>query len=220
MKVLAAVPAYDGKICVETVRALLHEQGVAHLAGVEFQAVFLPGCSLITMARNQIVGDFLASDADRLVFVDADVAWEPGALLRLAAHPVGFVGGAYRLKQVPEAYPVAWLADRAELHADPATGLLEVESLPGGFLALSRGVFERFRAFHTDRGYAHQGFVGHAYFTAPFKNGRLYGEDTAFCADWREAGGQVWLDPTLTLTHVGGTNHYTGQIGSWLKARG
>lgn len=218
MKVLAAIPAYDGKICVETVRALLHEQGAAFLAGVEFRAVFLPGCSLITMARNQIVGDFLASDADRLVFVDADVAWEPGALIKLASHPVDFVGGAYRLKEPEEGYPVRWL-EGADLPYDAATGLIEVESLPGGFLALSRAVFEQFRAHHPDRGYTHQGFAGHAYFTAPFKNGRLYGEDTAFCADWREAGGKVWLDPELVLTHVGGSNEYVGHIGDWLRTR-
>lgn len=216
MKLFVAVPAYDGKVCVETVRSLLNEQGVARGAGVEFKAVFLPGCSLITQARNQIAQDFLDSDYDRLVYVDADVSWEPGAIVRLAARGVDFVGGAYRLKQDVESYPVGWL-DRSELWAED--GLLEVASVPGGFMCLTRRVFETLREAHPERAYSHYQFSGHAYFHAPVKDGRLYGEDTAFCADWRQAGGKVWLDPELTLTHVGGTNQYTGHIGNWLKGR-
>jgi hypothetical protein len=218
LNIFVAVPAYDGKVTVETARSLLNEQMVAAGAGVEFKAVFLPGCSLITHARNQMAQDFLDSEADRLVFIDSDVSWEPGNLIRLASHPVDFVGGAYRLKQEPESYPVGW-AEAPELWADPDTGLLEVASVPGGFLSLSRTVFERLRAAHPDRGYTHYQFQGHGYFHAPIHDGRLYGEDTAFCADWRATGGKVWLDPELTLTHVGGHTAFVGNIGSWLKGR-
>lgn len=216
MNIFVAIPAYDGKVCVETVRSLLNEQMIAVGAGVEFKAVFLPGCSLITHARNQMAQDFLDSEADRLVFIDADVSWQPGDLIRLAAHPVDFVGGAYRLKQDDEAYPVGWL-DKPELQAED--GLLEVASVPGGFLALSRKVFDDLKLEHPDRGYSHYQFRGHGYFHAPIQNGRLYGEDTAFCNDWRNIGGKVWLDPEITLTHSGGSNQYTGRIGDWLKAR-
>lgn len=223
MKLHVAVPAYDGKVCVETARALLNEQTAAHLAGVEMEVSFTPGCSLITVARNQAVRSFIESDADRLVFIDSDVAWEPGGLLKLAANPVDFVGGAYRYKQEPEGYPVGWIVPDAEnppeLIADPETGLLEVEAVPGGFLALSRAVFERLKAAHPERAYHHFGEPFHAYFEAPFRDGRLYGEDTAFCHDWRAIGGQVWLDPELTLTHVGGSQRFAGRIGDWLRNR-
>jgi hypothetical protein len=218
VNILVAVPCYDGKVCVETVRSLLNEQIVAVGAGCEFKAVFLPGCSLITHARNQIASDFLASKADRLVFIDADVSWEPGDLVRLAHHPVDFVAGAYRLKQEPESYPVGWL-ERPELWADPDTNLLEVASVPGGFMALNRCVFERLAEAHPDRGYSHYQFRGHAFFHAPVEDGLLLGEDTAFCRDWRAIGGQVWLDPELTLTHTGGSSSYVGKIGDWLKMR-
>lgn len=216
MHLFVAVPAYDGKVYVDTVRSLLNEQGLAIGAGVEFQTVFLPGCSLITQARNQIACDFLESKADKLVFIDADVSWEPGDIVKLAMHDQDFVGGAYRLKQEPEAYPIAWL-DKPELHAE--NGLLEVSSVPGGFLCLTREVFARLKEAHPDRGYSHFQFEGHAFFHAPFANGRLYGEDTAFCADWREIGGKVWLDPELTLSHHGGSVSYPGHIGNWLRAR-
>ncbi len=218
MKLFVAIPAYDGKVTCETARALLDEQSAATLAGFELSIAFLPGCSLITHARNQLVRDFLATDADKLVFVDADVAWDVGSLLRLAKHPVDFVGGAYRYKSQDESYPVAW-SEGAELWADPATGLLQVDSLPGGFLCLTRAVFERLAEARPDRAYSQYGHDYHGFFHAPIQDGKMYGEDAAFCADWRSIDGQVWLDPELHLTHVGGVNTYPGHIGNWLRNR-
>lgn len=217
MNLFVAVPAYSGAVSVETVRALLNEQCLAQSAGVEFRAVFLPRCSLTTMARNQMVQDFLESDAEKLIFVDDDVSWEPGSIIQLASHKVDFVGGAYRLKDAVEAYPVEWVIPNAELWAQD--GLLEVGHVPGGFMCLSRDVFTKFREAHPGREYTHHDFSGYAYFTAPFRDGRLYGEDTAFCADWRAAGEKVWLDPELSLTHHDGRQAYPGHIGNWLKSR-
>lgn len=218
MKLFVAIPAYDGKVGIETARSLLNEQGAALALGIELQVGMLPGCSLITMGRNQMVADFLATDCDRMVFVDADVSWNPGDLIRLALHPVDVVGGAYRYKKHAEDYPVRWL-DKPELWADPETGLLEVESVPGGFLAISRRALDTLREAHPERAYQHEGRDFHGFFHAPVEAGRIWGEDTAFCNDWRKAGGQVWLDPALTLTHTGNLQQFTGCIGDWLRSR-
>src|SRR5882724_4523048 len=160
MKLFVGVPAYDRRITVETARALLEEQGAAAQARrrerLALQIAFAPGSSLVTTARDILVRDFLASGAERLIFVDSDVAWEAGQLLALARHDVDIVGGAYRLKQEREAYPVSWL-DRPLLQADPQTGLLEVSALPGGFLSVARNVFESLRDAHPERAYRHQG---------------------------------------------------------------
>lgn len=212
MKICVAIPCYDRKMTCETARSLLIEQALSVTLGVQMEVMFTPGCSLITHARNSAVQDFMDSDADRLVFLDSDIAWEPGALLRLAAYPVEFVGGAYRYKDADENYPIHWL-DRPELWSDPETGLLEVRALPGGFLSLSRSVFEKLAAAHPTRAYFHHGKAFQAFFHVP----PGAGEDGQFCLDWIDAGGKVWLDPTLTLTHVDGAQKYTGNIGAWLR---
>lgn len=217
MKLLVAVPAYSGAVAVDTVRSLLQEQIVAQAAGIEFRVIFLPGCSLITMARNQMVQDFLDSDADKLVFVDDDVSWEPGSVIKLASHDVDFVGGAYRLKCDDECYPVEWLELGKPLCAKD--GLLSVAHVPGGFMCLTRDVFTHFREAHPDRDYTHHGFSGYAYFDAPFRKRRLFGEDSSFCDMWRDAGGTVWLDPELTLAHHDGRQVYRGCLGDFLRNR-
>jgi len=215
--IFAAIPAYDGKLHVETARSLLNEQVAALASGVELHVAFLPGCSLITHARNQLVQDFLDSGAERLVFIDSDVAWEPGDVLKLASYPVDVVGGAYRFKSADENYPVTWAATGfVETNEHE---LLEVGGLPGGFLAISRDAALRLREAFPDRGYAHFGRQYHGYFHAPIGNGHMFGEDAAFCHDWRSIGGQVWLAPEFKLTHVGGVSRYEGRIGDWLRSR-
>lgn len=214
MKIYVAVPAYDGRITIETARSLCNEQVVAALAGVEMSIQFVPGGSLVTTVRDRVAADFLASDSDRLVFIDSDVSWETGALIKLANYPVEFVGGCYRYKQEPEGYPVMFL-DKPELWADPQTGLLAVAAVPAGFLALSRSVFERLKEAFPNRTYKHFEREMHAYFHAPPGGG----EDGALCAEWIAVGGTVWLDPTPTLTHTGGNPDFTGNIGQWLRNR-
>ena len=215
--IFVAIPAYDGRICAETAKSLLREQYQAAAEGLLIEVALLSGCSLITQARNQLCRDFYESDCDRLVFIDSDVAWEPGALVRLAKHPVDVVGGAYRYKADEESYPVEWL-DRPELRADPATGLLEVASLPGGFLSISRAALDRLSDAYPQQAYTYKGHGYHGYFHAPIRGGGLWGEDAAFCVDWRNCGGQVWLDPELKLTHVGGHRRFEGCIGDWLRS--
>lgn len=208
-----AIPAYQCSVGVETVRALLNEQAAAHVLGIEMQIAFVPGTSAIWQARNQIAAEFMASGAHRLVMVDADVSWEPGTLIKHACHDVDFVGGAYRYKSDVEGYPVGWL--KPEIWADPKTGLIDVAHVPGGFVCVKRSVFEKLAEAHPGRAYSFQGHAMQAFFHVPPGGG----EDGAFCDDWRAIGGQVWLDPELTLTHTEGTRKYVGHVGNWLRSR-
>jgi len=217
LKILVAIPAWDGKICVETVGSLLNEQVVASSLGHELQTVFVPGCGVINQVRNSLVAQFESSDAEKLVFVDADVSWELGAMIKLASHPAEIVGGAYRLKTDVESYPVIWL-DRPELWSNEH-GLIEVASLPGGFLCISRAALEKFQKAYPDRSYLCEGKYYYAYFHSPYRDHKMFSEDVNFCFEWREAGGQVWLDPEITMGHHDGGKSFTGCIGAWLRHR-
>lgn len=217
MKIFVAVPSRDNRITIPCFNSLLGECEAARRNGDGLEVSFLPGCSLLPHGRNELVQQFIESGADRLVFVDDDMSWEPGALCRLAHHDADIVGVAGRAKETEERYCVTWL-DRPELWSDER-GLIEVKSLGAAFLAISREAIERLRATEN------RTYVGdldrevYAHFCVPFVDGRFFGEDAAFCRDWAAAGGTVWLDPELTLTHWDGNRPYKGHIGNWLKAR-
>jgi len=218
MKIFVAVPVRGRELEVDAAKCLLDEQLVALLGGDEIRTVILPKCSIVYLGRNQLATDFLASDCDRLFFLDSDVSWrDPGALLKVAKAPADVVGGAYRYKQFAEAYPVGWLP-KPELWANEH-GLLEVDTMPTGFLAISRAALERFAAAYP-RPYDHHGHALQAFFHAPYDPVHgLSTEDAVFCREWRAIGGSVWLDPMIHLTHHDGGVTYRGCIGDWLRAR-
>lgn len=202
---------------MQTVKCLLEEQTLSSLNGDELQIAFLPSCSVPAAGRNQLVQDFMDSGAERLIFLDSDITFELGSLLKLAHHPVPFVGGCYRFKTEIEAYPLTFI-NKPEIWVD-ANGLIEVETLPNGFLALSREVFETLKAAHPEREYDYSGRKQFCYFQMIFKDGFLHSEDSYFCKEWREIGGRVLLDPEIALTHWDFNKPYVGHIGQWLKTR-
>ncbi len=225
MKILVAVPVYARTLPIQTVKCLMREQLHALLVdGDEFHFHFLPACSHAAMGRNQIAADFLAGTCDVLVFVDADVTTETtGAvakIARLALKHQQVVGGAYRYKYDPEEYPVAWLPGPLRgVNLSDSTALLEVQTLPGGFLAIPREVFEKLKAAHPERKYEHAGHKFHCFFQFAYVHGAMYGEDSLFCREWLEAGGKIYLDPEIALTHWDESRPFAGHIGNWLKAR-
>lgn len=210
MKISVGLPVYDGRLTVPLVSSLLTETSIALSLGDQLNVRFLASCTNLAFGRNQIVHEFLESGDDRLVFLDADVTFEPGDLIKMAHHRVDFVGGAYRLKQDVERYPVFLLDHPTELGPG---GLVEVAMVPTGFLSLSRKVFDQFRDFYPGREYDIHGKRRYCYFQIPYSDGSLYTEDSFFCREWREKGGQIYLDPELKLTHWQGNIPFPGHIG-------
>lgn len=216
MKIFVAIPVYDGKLPVQTAKCLFDEVSVANGLGDELRVNFLPSCSVIAHGRNQLTQMFLDSDCDRLFFLDSDITFLPGNLVKLCHMPFDFVGGCYRYRDKTEAYPISWLPGE-ELWANKF-GLLEVAMLPTGFLSLSRNVFEKFREAYPNRQYSHWGASMYGYFQMAFKDGTMHSDDSYFCKEWRDIGGKIYLDPEQTLVHwdFNPTPH-AGNIGSYIR---
>lgn len=219
-KVLIAIPAMDGTIHMGTMRALLAELLGLIQAGWLFDIYEVVGCSLMEDARNLCVSRMLGSDFTDLMFIDSDVCWEPGAMIKLLMHPVDIVGAVYRHRRDPVTWPVKWLEERDELWADPATGLLEVEGAPTGFLRITRAAAEKMVAsaewYHDAQ--APDGKSWMLFDRIRDANHQKWGEDFSFCKRWREMGGQVWIDPEIEMGHIGNKT-FTGTIGNWLRNR-
>ena len=217
MRISVGLPLYDGKMDYRVAACLMTEILIAEKNGDSLSLCMLGGCSDLARGRNQIVYEFLESEADRLVFLDSDVTFTPGSLVKIAHYPEDVVGGAYRLKEDgPEQYPIAFLQDRKELRANEH-GLLEVAMVPTGFLSMSRNAFKKFKEAYPGREYQSRGVTQYCYFQIPYGDGALYTEDSYFCKEWKAIDGQVFMDPELTLTHWKGNIPSEGHIGNWLK---
>jgi hypothetical protein len=211
--VFIAIPAASSVIECDLVLGLFHELPtfVNRQWGIALQ--FAMGNNGIHMARNFLVRRFLDTDCTDLLFIDADIAWEPGALTRIITHPVDFVLGLYRLKEPREAY--TYFAT-GELVRDPKHGLIPIKAGPAGFMRIRRSVIEKMvdKLPPKDEG----GWMAEPMrpdYGLPVlfsfnarrnpETGIVHqaGEDMDFCLRWGEMGGQVWLDPDLTLHHIG-----------------
>lgn len=216
-----AIPAYTGQIHLGTMRSIISDMLTLAERGDRVTIFDECGNAMIADGRGLIVAQFLSADATDLVFVDSDVAWESGALVKLVDAPVDFVSGIYPQRKDPVNFCVQWLTDRKELWADPATGLLEVAGVPAGFMRLSRAMCERLVGHYTDTEfYCEQAPNKKAWaLFDPYRIGKLkFGEDYSFCRRWRDIGGKIWIDPNIRMGHVG-YKTFMGNLGEWLKAR-
>ncbi len=212
--ITVAIPAIDSKAHAALVDALLAEQVMALNTGSALLVIWERGCASAQIARNRLVRDFLeAGVSDRLVFVDADISWKMGDLLRLARREEDVIGGTYRAKKDDVTFHVDGPIGMMDTH-----GLWEVGGLPGGFLAVSRSALERMK-LHARPYIEASGREVRDWFRAGFHEGRMLTEDYGFCAFWRDLGGSVFLDTAPSLKHWDGNRAYEGDAEMWLVER-
>lgn len=220
MHVMVAIPAYSGTIHLGTMRSLFTDLLALQARGDQWTLMDECGNALIADARALIVAKFLDSECDTLVFVDSDVCWEAGALLKLVDYPVDMAALIYPQRRDPINYCVKWL-DKLELQADPETGLLEVAGVPAGMMKLSRkqlvAMVEQYpdSEFYVENAPQQKAWA----LFADYRIGKhKMGEDYAFCRRWTDMGGRVWIDPEARLGHVG-FKTFEGHLGDWLRGR-
>lgn len=171
-------------------------------------AIYAGDCH-VDDARNVICREFLQSKADELVFIDADIRFEPEALKSLLAFDADIVGATYPFKQENTGFPVRHLDGAL---SEDRQGLIEVLGLPTGFLRIKRKVIETLAnsAPHFLSKGENSGVIPLIFERMLDGQSRL-GGDTAFCVKAREAGYKVMLAPEIELEHGG--EHYW--VGSW-----
>jgi len=159
----------------------------------------------------------LYSDADRLVFVDADIRFSVSDLdaIVLTSHDV--VGGIVPVKTVD--------FERAACVSDPTAqsvraasvlyavtpkkpeardgSLVEVDHIGSAFLSISRTAIQAVVEANPDLSYEHEGRPMVAPFETMISGQKYLSEDYAFCQRWRNLGGQVWADYSVRLSHFG-----------------
>lgn len=211
-KLMIAIPCYDGKVNIKTAFALAQLIPLAETHGVTIQLSQISGCSLITKARNMLAATFLASDCTDLLFVDADVIINPDAVLRLLALSTDkdVTSGMYPRRGADRKFFLDFYTNEDnELEFDPY-GMLRVKNTATGFMLIRRHVLEHMVAKHPEWQYKNdvQNRTETALFDLQILDGEYYGEDYLFCIRARADGFKVYIDPSISLPHIG-TEEFT-----------
>jgi len=187
--------------------------------------------ALITRARANLVASFLDDPkTTHLLFIDADIGFEPEQALRLIACGADVCAAIYPVKRLDwEKLRHTIETGRPNPSAAALHYVLEVENrnwivtrgeftkvryAGTGFLMIRRAVIERMCQryaalnFRSDHNFA-DALAGSPNRFALFdcmiepETGVYLSEDFSFCRRWTDMGGEIWADLTSRLSHVG-----------------
>ena len=217
-KVMIGMPCYSSKVHFQTMRSLLLDAVNIIGRGDKFSIAEDLGNSDIAGSRAAIFGAFVRSDADVLVFIDDDIFWTPGSLIKLIDQPVDVIGGIYPKKREPLEWPFK-IGIKDEYRVDSTTGLMEVMGLPGGFMKISRNCAEKMTEAYprqTLRSTSEHSQFWPVFDPYEMPDGNRLSEDFSFCQRWLDIGGQVWADFELEMGHIG-YKSFVGTVGKHLR---
>jgi glycosyltransferase involved in cell wall biosynthesis len=175
-----ATPCYGGMVTEPYLHSLLRLVTFAHRNGLTIDINTIVNESLVTRARNELVAAFMASEATHLVFIDADIAFDVEAFMRLYAAGKDVAVGAYpkkrldweRIRRTAQLQPdgdagrlsragadfainfAGSARDEAPVQVTVIDGLIPLLDAGTGFMMIRRAVIERLMAAHPELHYA------------------------------------------------------------------
>lgn len=206
-KVHIAMPCYGGMLTESTFMSFIKWANQARQLGIDWTLETMVNESLINRARNTLTAKFLdMPDATHLMFIDADIGWEPWHLLVLLNRNVDVIGGLYPMKTLP----LKWVVNGFDGAEEGPDGLQEVSKAGTGFLLIKKEVFHKMNSHPAVKSYKND--IGldpkydqylKTYFDTAVRQNRLYSEDWTFCENHRDLGGKIWVDKRVLLRHSG-----------------
>jgi len=232
MNIFFATPCYGGLVTDQYFLSMFRLSQVLIQYGINFRITTLRNESLITRARNILTAMFLEDkSATHLMFIDADIEFEPDSIIRMLAMDKDIIAGAYPKKtinwgnvkiaaQKGEENLSSYGADYAiNLKVEPGTnrvrshmGSIEVLDASTGFFLVKRNVLEKMVDAHPELHYKNDSSIDprfNPYCYALWdtmidpRDRRYLSEDYTFCRRWQNLGGEIWVDPNTKLNHVG-----------------
>jgi len=167
-------------------------------------------------ARAKMLRKALDHQADVIVFLDYDLEWDPKALLDLIETEGDVVAGTYRCKIPEEQYMGAVFSGPDGTPLVRADGCISASVAPAGFLKITKEAVDKFMGDYPELTYGPRYHQSVDLFNHGADKRLWWGEDYAFCRRWREAGGEVWIKPDITITHWKGDTPYPGNFHSFL----
>jgi len=127
-RIFIATPMYGGQCCGMYMKSCLDLQTIFQQYGIPSRFSFIFNESLITRARNYLVDEFLRTDFTHLLFLDADIHFNPQDIIAMLALDKDVIGAPYPKKAMN------WhnIAEAARRH--PQLDPKELENVVGDYV--------------------------------------------------------------------------------------
>ena len=187
-------------------------------AGIEHMMVWEVGCAYISHARATMLRKALDAQPTDIVFLDHDMSWKPGELLRLIQTPGEVVAGTYRFKQDEERYMGTWHTDDDGFPVVRDDGCIKADWVPAGFLRVTDGCVNEMMRSYPELNFGPLYRPSHDLFNHGAHEGVWWGEDYAFSRRWNDRSGEIWIIPDLQIDHHGPDGKvYPGHFRTYLR---
>lgn len=226
-KLIIATPFYEMKGFSPYIKSLVETTRLLERLKVNWEYWPLEGYSYVDEARNVTCARFLEdTEATDLLFIDSDEGWGGLGLLRLLMSSEEVIGGLYPLKNDWDGWktsPYFWATqdDQPIGKKTPDGGaILKADMLPAGFMRIKRSALERFRDSYPDLRFRNERADVSApdrEYTAFFERTSDAGEDVNFCRRWKAIGGELWIEPRISITHYG-IKGWFGNLDGYLRS--
>jgi len=217
-----AMPCYDS-VKIQTMVSMCKLVADLTRAGIKVDINTLKS-PYVSYARNILTAQFMKSDKDYLLFIDADVEFEPECPLRMVVAQKDIVCTPYRVKTNDPSVVryTTTVPDNENVKVLPG-GLVELTRGPSGMMLIHRRVFETLQKNRPDLEIqAHQhvdlfpeGFKIFSFWDCVFKDGKWTGDDIAFCNLATENGFKLYANIESEMVHHGAYG-YKGRFGDGL----
>lgn len=212
LTVAFAMPTFSAAQCLEGRDSMIMTDRLLTRSGVNVIYLSLPHDPYLAKARSKLATIFLEDypHADILFFIDDDISWPAQKALDLILRPEPVVAGVYPKKTEGLQFPCSLLGDVNTGKILEHDGMWAASMVPTGFLAIKRPVIEMIaknsgKFWDSDN----RDVSKRRLYAEIFKMGvwpgeqEWYGEDPWFCREWRDMGGEIWVDPDIEFTHRG-----------------
>ena len=211
-KVLIATPAYGGHVYSGYTESLVYTCFLLRMMNVDFELKYINN-QIVTRARNMCSSVFLEDRSfTHMLFIDADVVWDPLDVRKLLSHDRECVVGVYPNKKY------YWKGN--ELSLNPSSvyytprqyegDLVRMKYAATGFMLRKRSALERIKndveVFYLP-GADGRDVKLYNFFDCKVVDGDYLTEDYYFSHLFRKNGGEIFADTSIRLTHMG-THEY------------
>ena len=220
-----AMPCYD-MVKINTMISMIKLIGQLTKAGIDVEVNTMKS-PYISYARNILTGRFMDSKKDYLLFVDADVEFEPECALRMLIAQKDIVCTPYRIKTNDPSVVkyTTTVEDNKNVKILPG-GLVEIRQGPAGMMMIHKRVFEKLMKERPDleiQTHQHKDLFPKdikifSFWDCIFKDGKWTGDDIAFCDLARENGFKLHANIESPMVHHGSFG-YKGKYGDGFKIK-
>ncbi len=227
--IFVATPCFGGMVSQRYMISAIALLQLGERLGFKVTLDLLGYESLITRGRNILVSRFLDDPSTtHLLFIDADIGFDPTQVARMLEFDADVVAGMYPLKlndwnsglqhavngEALETAPLRYVGAPCQgEEAESRDGFVTATYAGTGFMLIRRQAF-----VPLTKAYAHLRYSAAHVAARPSQSPNQYAlfdcmiepetgvylsEDYTFCRRWRDLGGKIWLDTQGALIHVG-----------------